>query len=267
LVEAVGSAALLLISAALLEVAVFCVGRLSRAFAESGGVTGRAAAAAETPIGGGVLAGIERVFKSPYLLGICAYMLLYTLGSTFLYFQQAHIVEAAYTDREARTALFARIDLAVNVLTILVQAFITGKLMSRLGVATTLTIVPAISVLGFLGVGIWPTVGMLIGFLVLRRAGNFAVARPSREVLYTVVSREDKFKAKSFIDTFVYRLGDQIGAWTDPVVASLGFGMAGVGFVAAPLAALWLVVGLWLGRRQAVMAADGRSSVGDVVTA
>lgn len=260
LVEAVGSAALLLISAGLLEVAVFCVRRLSVAFkAEKAHKADRAdttdgAAASGAPIGGGVFAGIGHVVRSPYLLGICAYMLLYTLGSTFLYFQQAHIVEAAYTDRAARTALFARIDLVVNVLTVLVQAFVTGKLMTRLGVATTLTIVPAISVAGFLGVGLMPTVAMLIGFLVLRRAGNFAVARPSREVLYTVVSREDKYKAKSFIDTFVYRLGDQIGAWADPLVASLGYGMAGVGMVAAPLAALWLVVGFWLGRRQAVMA-------------
>jgi AAA family ATP:ADP antiporter len=266
LVEAVGSAALLLISAALLEAAVLCVGRLSAAFAGTGAATSGTtvpggagsgtgtAGAAEAAIGGGVLAGIGRVFASPYLLGICAYMLLYTLGSTFLYFQQAYIVEAAYTDRAARTALFARIDLAVNVLTVLVQAFVTGKLMTRLGVAATLTIVPAISVVGFLGVGLVPSVAMLIGFLVLRRAGNFAVARPSREVLYTVVSREDKFKAKSFIDTFVYRLGDQLGAWADPLVASLGLGMAGTGLVAAPLAALWLVVGFWLGRRQAVMA-------------
>ena len=256
LVNAVGSASLLLISAVLLEAAVLSVGQLAAAFnVERGGT-----ATAETPIGGGVLSGIGHVLASPYLLGICAYMLLYTIGSTFLYFQQAHIVEAAYTDRAARTALFAQIDLVVNVLTVLVQAFVTGKLMTRLGVAVTLTIVPAISVAGFLGVGLMPSVAMLIGFLVLRRAGNFAVARPSREVLYTVVSREDKYKAKSFIDTFVYRLGDQIGAWADPVVASMGFGMAGAGFVAAPLALLWLGVGLWLGRRQAAMAARATQS-------
>ncbi len=251
LVGAVGSAALLLVSAGLLEVGVFCVRRLSgrfRAAAPAGAAPG------DTPIGGGVLTGIWHVARSPYLLGISGYMLLYTLGSTFLYFQQAYIVEAAYTDRAARTALFAQIDLVVNVLTIVVQAFVTGKLMTRLGLAATLTIVPAISVAGFLGVGLMPTVAMLVGFLVLRRAGNFSVARPSREVLYTVVSREDKFKAKSFIDTFVYRLGDQIGAWADPLVASLGYGMAGIGFVAAPLAGLWLLVGLWLGRRQAAMA-------------
>ena len=251
LVKVVGTAGLLLISAALLEVAVQCVRRLARLFQEGG--EGRTAIPEEAPIGGGVLAGISHVVQSPYLLGICGYMLLYTIGSTFLYFQQAHIVEGAYTDRAARTALFAQIDLAVNILTVLVQALLTGRLMKRLGIAAMLTIVPAISVAGFLGVALVPTVTVLIGFLVLRRAGNFAVARPSREVLYTVVSREDKYKAKSFIDTFVYRLGDQIGAWADPVLASLGLGMAGVALVAAPLAGLWLLVGLWLGRRQVVL--------------
>jgi len=254
LVNAVGTAGLLLVSAVLLELAVQCVRRLAGLIRDGG--EGRAAVAEEAPIGGSALAGISHVFKSPYLLGICGYMLLYTIGSTFLYFQQAHIVEAAYTDRAARTALFARIDLAVNILTVVVQALLTGRLMSRLGVAAMLTIVPAISVAGFLGVALVPTVTVLIGFLVLRRAGNFAVARPSREVLYTVVSREDKYKAKSFIDTFVYRFGDQLGAWADPLLASFGLGMAGVALVAAPLAGLWLLIGLWLGRRQAAMVTD-----------
>lgn len=252
LVQAVGSAALLLVSAVFLEVAVLLVRRLSSLFRERAAAGG--AAPAEAAIGGGVLDGIKHVLASPYLLGIGLYMLLYTIGSTFLYFQQAYVVEAAYQDRAARTALFARIDLAVNTLTIVAQLFLTGRLMQRLGIAAMLAIVPAISVIGFAGLGLWPTVAMLVGFQVLRRAGNFAVARPSREVLYTVVSREDKFKAKSFNDTFVYRLGDQIGAWTDKAVGALGYGMGGLALLAAPLAALWLVVGVWLGRRQAQMA-------------
>ena len=252
LVKVVGTAGLVLISAALLEVAVQCVGRLARLFREGG--DGRQAVPDEAAIGGGVLTGISHVFKSPYLLGICGYMLLYTIGSTFLYFQQAHIVEGAYQDRAARTALFAQIDLVVNILTVVVQALLTGRLMKRLGVATMLTIVPAISVAGFLGVALVPTVAVLIGFLVLRRAGNFAVARPSREVLYTVVSREDKYKAKHFIDTFVYRSGDQLGAWSMAAMGALGLGLAGTAFVAAPLAGIWLAMSLWLGRRQAALA-------------
>ncbi len=253
LVKGVGTAGLLLISAALIEVAVQCAGRLATLFRVGG--DGREAVPEEAAIGGGALSGISHVFKSPYLLGICGYMLLYTIGSTFLYFQQAHIVENAYQDRASRTALLSQIALAVQTLTVVIQALLTGRLMKRLGIAVMLTIVPAISVAGFLGVALVPSVAVLIGFMVLRGAGNYAVARPSREVLYTVVSREDKYKAKSFIDTFVYRLGDQIGAWADPLLASLGLGMAGVALVAAPLAGLWLLVGLWLGRRQVVLSA------------
>ncbi|MEO6445177.1 MAG: MFS transporter [Gemmatimonadaceae bacterium] len=258
LVTQVGSAGLLLVSAVLLELSVFVVGRLSAIF-----TTLRATAAergvapshdSNAVIGGGIWDGITHVARSPYLLGISAYMLLYTIGSTFLYFQQAAIVDASRTTPEAQTQLFAQIDLSVNVLTVLVQAFLTARIMMWLGVAGALAIVPAISVMGFLGLGFAPSITMLVAFLVLRRAGNFAVARPSREVLYTVVSREDKFKAKSFIDTFVYRFGDQVGAWANPLLAAFGLGMAGVALVAAPLAGLWLMVGFWLGKRQASLA-------------
>lgn len=260
LVATVGSAGLLLISAALLEVAVLAVRQLSRIFAGTSVATARATGTeprdSDAVIGGGIWDGVTHVFKSPYLLGIGIYMMLYTIGSTFLYFQQAAIVDASATGREAQTRLFAQIDMAVNILTVVVQAFFTGRIMSRLGVAATLAIVPAISVLGFLGLGVAPSLAMLVAFLVLRRAGNFAVARPSREVLYTVVSREDKFKAKSFNDTFVYRFGDQVGAWANPLLTAMGLGMAGVALVAAPLAGLWLGVGYWLGKRQALMARE-----------
>lgn len=252
LVSTVGTAALLLVSAAMVEIAVQCARQLSGRFAE---VEGARQATADTVIGGGVMDGIVHVFRSPYLLGIAAYMMLYTIGSTFLYFQQAGFVEQARPDAESRTRLFAQIDLAVSVLTIVVQVLFTGRIMKWLGVAGALTIVPAISIVGFLGLGFTPTIAILVGFLVLRRAGNFSVARPAREVLYTVVSREDKFKAKSFNDTFVYRFGDQVGAWANPLLGSLGLGMSGVALVAAPLSALWLAVGYWLGRRQARMAA------------
>jgi AAA family ATP:ADP antiporter len=203
------------------------------------------------------------VFRSPYLIGICLYMLLYTLGSTFLYFQQADIVDRAFQDRESRTALFAQIDLWVNIVTVAVQVFLTGRIMALLGVAATLTIVPAISVIGFLGLGLAPSIAMLVVFQVARRGGNYALARPSREVLYTVVSREDKFKAKSFIDTVIYRLGDQVGAWADPLLKALGLGMTGIALVAAPIAGIWLGVGYWLGRRQAVMATAASGGVSE----
>jgi ATP:ADP antiporter, AAA family len=113
-----------------------------------------------------------------------------------------------------------------------------------------------LSVIGFMGMGIAPTLILLVIFLTVRRAGNFAFARPARETLFTVVNREDKYKAKNFIDTVVYRVGDQIGAWTTPALGWLGLKLAGVSLVAAPLAAVWLVVSLWLGKRQSAMARE-----------
>lgn len=256
LVQRVGAVVLLICSALLLELSAQCVRFFPSAFEgsrDSEREKRRAAAAEEAPIGGGIWSGVVHDLRSPYLLGICAYMLLYAITSTLLYFQQANIAAQAFSDRGARTAFFAQIDLLVNVLTILVQAFLTGRLLKWLGVGVTLAILPALSAIGFTGMGFVPTLSLLVIFLVIRRAGNFAIARPAREVLFTVVSREDKYKAKSFIDTFIYRAGDQIGAWSMPALGWLGLGMAGVSFVAAPLAAIWLVISLWLGRQQVLL--------------
>ena len=123
----------------------------------------------------------------------------------------------------------------------------------------TLAFLPVLSMLGFLGMGFVPVLALLAVFQVLRRAGNFAVTRPAREVLFTVLRREDKYKAKSFIDTFVYRAGDQIGAWSYPLLTWLGLGLTGISFVAAPLAAIWCGLSIWLGKRQAAMA-EARAS-------
>ena len=248
----VGSIYLLLGSAVLLEVAVFSVRRLSR-LSEALGVR-PAARVDEAPIGGNLLSGLTHAFNSPYLLGISVYMLLYAITSTFLYFQQASIVNAGFTDRVARTEFFAHVDLAVNTLTLGAQLFLTERLLRLLGVALTLTLLPALSVLGFATVGLAPTVAVIVAFQVLRRAGNFAVARPTREVLFTVIPREDKYKAKSFIDTVVYRSGDQLGAWSFALLSFIGLGLTGIAFVAVPVSAAWLLNGLWLGRKQETMA-------------
>lgn len=212
--------------------------------------------AAEKPIGGNLWSGITHVVRSPYLLGICASMLLYTITSTLVYFQQAAITAQEFHDRAARTAFFAQIDLSVNLLTIGVQLFLTGRLLKWFGVGITLAFLPLISMLGFLAMGFMPVLGLLAVFQTVRRAGNFAVTRPAREVLFTVLRREDKYKAKSFIDTFVYRAGDQIGAWSYPLLTWLGFGLTGISFVAAPLAGIWLTLSLWLGRKQVVLARE-----------
>ena len=183
---------------------------------------------------------------------------IHSITGTLVYFQQADITGHQFHDRAARTAFFAQLDLAVNTLTILGQLFVTGRLLKWLGVGITLAFLPVLSTLGFLGMGFVPVLGLLAVFQVLRRAGNFAVTRPAREVLFTVLRREDKYKAKSFIDTFVYRAGDQIGAWSYPLLTWLGLGLTGISFVAAPLAAIWCGLSIWLGKRQTVMAETRR---------
>ncbi len=210
----------------------------------------------EKPIGGSLWSGITHTLRSPYLLGICAFMLLHAITSTIVYFQQADVTHHQLQDRATRTAFFAQLDLTVNTLTILVQLFLTGRLLKWLGVGMTLAFLPVISMIGFLGMGFVPVLSLLAVFQVLRRAGNFAVTRPAREVLFTVLRREDKYKAKSLIDTFVYRAGDQIGAWSYPLLTWLGLGLTGISFVAAPLAAIWCLISLWLGKKQVAMARE-----------
>jgi AAA family ATP:ADP antiporter len=264
-VQTLGAPTLLFGSILLLELGVFAARRLS-AIAPTlatpvPGVSGDQRLSqedGEKPIGGSIVAGLVNALKSPYLLNICLYMLLYTVLSTFLYFQQAEIVDRTFADRGARTAFFARIDLLINALTLAGQLFITGQLLKRAGVALTLTFVPALTAVGFLVLGIMPTAAVVVGFTVLRRAGNFAFARPSREVLFTVVSREDKYKTKNFIDTVVYRLGDQVGAWSSSLVAMAGLGAGAIAWTAVPLAIAWVANAWWLGRQQETRAGEAQ---------
>ncbi len=245
-------ASLLLVSALLLEIAA----RSSRALDREEGVLARAAGgdvvarSSEDVIGGGALEGIRDVARSPYLLGIAALMLLFTITSTFLYFQQADIVARAFkTDPQARTRLFANIDLAVNVLTLVTQVFLTGRVLRWLGVGLGLAFLPLLTLVGAVILASAPVLLVLVAFQVLRRAGNFAIQRPAREVLYTVLPRTEKYKAKNFNDTFVYRLGDQLGAWSYTAIAWVGFGLSGLAMTMVPLSAVWLLLALWLGTR------------------
>jgi ATP:ADP antiporter, AAA family len=254
LAERLGTVNLLLISIALLELSVQCAKRFPTLSKRSDDSNRSASDKNETPIGGGILAGISHTVRSPYLVGICVYMLMFTIGSTFLYFQQATIIEQNFSDRASRTAFLGKIDLIVNLLTIFTQFFFTGRIIRILGVAVTLALIPAISLLGFSTMGAMPTLAVVVGFQILRRAGNFSIGGPVKEVLFTVVSREDKYKAKNFIDTFIYRGGDQVGAWSYALMGWLGLSMVGVAFTAVPISAVWLIISLWLGRRQALMA-------------
>jgi AAA family ATP:ADP antiporter len=253
--ERVGATYLLIASAALLEAAVFSVGRLSRL---AHVLQQRPSARREdAPIGGSPLSGFAHAFKSPYLVNVSLFILLYAVTSTFLYFQQAEIARHAFADRGARTAFFARIDLWVNGLTLAAQLFLTAPVLRMLGVGMTLASLPLLSVCGFSALAAAPGIAVLVTYQIVRRAGNFAFARPSREVLFTVVPREDKYKAKSFIDTVIYRSGDQAGAWSYAGLAWLGLGTTGISVVAVPLSLLWLLNALWLGRKQNTLEKSG----------
>ena len=264
-------ASLLLVSALLLEIAARAARaldgeeeKLTRAAEQDEAVAARPP---EKVIGGGMLEGIGHVARSPYLLGIAGLMLLFTITSTFLYFQQADIVARAFkSDPQARTRLFANLDLAVNVLTLVTQVFLTGRALRWLGVGIALAFLPLMTLIGSAILASAPVLAVLVVFQVLRRAGNFAIQRPAREVLYTVVPRTEKYKAKNFNDTFVYRLGDQVGAWSYTAIAWVGFGLSGLALTMMPLSAAWLLLALWLGvryrrvREAALMQSDGTSA-------
>jgi AAA family ATP:ADP antiporter len=283
LAERIGTVNLLLISLVLLELAtvvvlVFPRGTVARAAgvrsaadarkalrgeepAPANGAAGAESAEHDRPIGGSAWSGIANVLRSRYLLGIAAFLVLYTIGSTFLYFQQADIIGAEFVGREARTQILAKMEFAASLLTVFTQLFFTGRIIRTIGLAATLALMPAISILGFSAIGLSafglvPTLGAFVVFNVLRRGSNFALTNPAMEVLFTVVPREDKYKAKSFIETFVYRSGDQIAAWTYAGLAAIGMSRTALAWPAAALSALFLVVGIWLGRRQTRLARE-----------
>lgn len=257
LVGPLGPTNLLLFSAGFLGWAVLCIHRLA-AWRQTAQATPRAteeARDADAAVGGGILAGVRLIFQSPYLMGICLLMLFFTSLATFLYFQQAHIVRDHFNDPAQRTALFAAVDFAVNALTLLTQIFLTGRIVERWGLAWTLAAVPLVLMAGFLALSLMPTLWVVLTVQVLRRAGNYAVMRPGREMLYVVLSKEEKYKAKNFIDTVVYRGGDAVSAWVYAGMQALGLSASGIALVAFPLAGVWAGISYRLGRRQELMAA------------
>jgi AAA family ATP:ADP antiporter len=217
---------------------------------EAGAAAERASERGKEVIGGGVFEGVHHVLRSPYLLGIAALVAMFAIVSTFLYFQVAAIVARVFEDDPVgRTRLFASRDLAVNVLTLGTQIFLTGRILRWLGISVALAFLPAVSLIGFGILAAAPVLAVAIGFEILRRSGNFAVQRPAREVLYTVLLRTDKYKAKNFNDTFVYRVGDQVGAWSYTAIGWLGIGLSGLAFTMVPVSAIWLLLAVWLGRK------------------
>ena len=255
LARRIGPVPLLLVAAALFEAGVLCLHRLAGIYHVDVGAAERAAGSADgVPPGTGALSGLTLFAKSRYLLGIAAFLLLYTVGSTFLYLAQARIVRSAFHDAGARTAFFAKADLVVNVLTALTQLFLTGRILPAVGLGPALALLPAVTAAGFFALGVSSTASTLFAVQVLRRAAEFALVKPAREALFTVVPREEKYTAKSFIDTFVYRSGDALGALADRLVAFLGLSPLGFAWLFLPVAAVWVANALALGRRQKALA-------------
>jgi len=208
----------------------------------------------EEPIGGSIWSGITHIGRSPYLLGLAASMLLYTTTSTWAYFQQSDLAREALKDANARTVFLANLDMWVNSITVVIQIFLTGRLLKWFGVGFTLVAMPFVSMIGFAAMGIAPSLALLAVFQVARRVAAYALMRPSREILFTVLRREDKYKVKSVTDTLGYRTGDQIGAWSYGGLNALGVDLPSISFVAVPVVAGWCALCFWLGKKQSELA-------------
>ncbi len=270
----IGPALLLPISACFLLAAAFCILRLSAwsrqqpakdnptadsaessanandSTASDGPASDSRASNVEQPIGGSIVGGISLFLKSDYLLGIGLYVILFSLLSTFLYFQQANIVSEAISDPDQRIALFALIDLVVNSITLIVQLLVVNRIIGKFGLTVTLMLLPIVAAIGFFVMGLFPTLAVLIVFGCIRRAGEYAISRPAREILFTVISREEKYKAKNLIDTVAERGGRAMSGWLVDGLRMLGLGLSGISFVAVPVAILWATTAYLLGRRQ-----------------
>ncbi|WP_459617487.1 NTP/NDP exchange transporter [Bordetella sp. 2513F-2] len=211
-----------------------------------------AGSASETePIGGSAWAGLRAVFRSRYLAGIAGYILLMTVLATFIYFTRLQMVAAVSASLDARAAIFGSIDMWTQVAVLVLQLTLTGKLIQRFGLGVALAILPVATALGFIGLAIYGSFVVLILLDAANRAVQRGITRPSREALFTVVTREEKYKAKAFVDTFMYRTGDVIGAQTEGALGRLGLAMGGLVSVVVPLALVWAALGIWLGRTQA----------------
>ena len=263
LVLLLGPKNLLPISAILLFVSVVCIRRLISKRHESTSMvpdsfskTGpnQSEDSDEKPMGGSIVAAFSLVLSSPYLMGICLLIFLFTTLATFLYFQQAQIVRDSFDDPSRRTAVFAAIDFVVNILAVVIQVFLTGRIVKSMGLRWSLALIPVLLGLGFLMLGLAPLLIVLVIVQVVRRAGNYAITRPSREMLFTVLTKEEKYKAKNFIDTAIYRGGDVVSAWVYAGLSGLGLSLSAIALAAVPLSGIWATVSYILGKEREKLA-------------
>ncbi|MCB1002746.1 MAG: hypothetical protein KDB35_01030 [Acidimicrobiales bacterium] len=266
--EDLGAAPLFLIPALFLELALRALRRSEMTLGRSGPATTTSPPDAEDAIiGGRLLDGLRALGRSRYLQWIALFLLCMTAASTFAYFEQANLVKRAWPDDpDARTRYFSRLNLAAQSLTLLFQALVTTALVRRIGLARTLLVLPGICLLGFLalglaaadtataargaGVAIW----VLAAFQVLQQATSRGLASPTRQMLFAPLTRTEKYKAKGFIDTVVYRGGDLVSGFAFDGLIALGLGLAGVAFVTMPLCLAWVLIAGMIGRRQPIEA-------------
>lgn len=263
LAKPLGPIQLLLITAVVLELAVWCVKGLVRA---PGTRAAEEAAAERTAAGesaeerralaGGLLEGVALVLRSRYLLGISLFFLLLTSAATFLYFIQAHFIRDAFASPAERTQVFAWLDFATNALTVFLQLFVTGRLLKRYGLAVGLAALPVVVVAAFAALAVAPVLATLLAMQVLRRAAQYAVSRPSREALFTPLTAREKYKAKNVIDTAVYRGGDAGSGWAFAGLRAAGLDFATIAAIMVPVALGWAALAAFLGFRRDRLAAS-----------
>jgi AAA family ATP:ADP antiporter len=239
-----GPTNLLIVAIVFLELAVFCVYRLERNIGAQG------VRSDERRIGGSALAALPELLRSPYLAGVAAWVSLLSFGATILYFAQAHIVAATIHGGGAQTRIFASIDLAVGLLTLVTQVFATGRLLERFGTGAAAGALPAVYVVGFAALALAPGLAVVLVFQVVQRWMNFAIANPARQVFFTVVDREEKYKAKNLIDVVIYRGSDALYGWVYDSLQLLGLKLGAIALCALPVAAGWLLLSVLLGRAQ-----------------
>lgn len=247
LIVPIGRTGILVVAGCLFGIAIVCQSLLLRHLRRGAAAT--RAMGSERPIGGNPFAGITLVLRSPYLLGFCAFVLLLASCTTFLYFEQLRVVTEAYPDEDQRTQVFARIDFAVQALTLATQVCFTGAIARRLGVAVLLCSVPVAMVGGFVALAVVGNMWVLAAVMIARRAGEYALTRPGREILFTSVDTEAKYKAKNLIDVVVYRGGDALSAQLRGGLRASEMSSAALAMVGAGIAAVWALVGYWLARR------------------
>ena len=238
-----GPANLLLVALVLLELAVLCVYRLERTTGAPQGPRRE-----ERLVGGGAFAAVTEIVRSPYLLALAAWVSLLSFGATTLYFAQAHAVATEVQGAAAQTRVFAGVDLAVSVLTLATQVLATGRLLERFGIGVASASLPVVYLVGFACLALSPTLGVVLVFQVAQRWVNFAIANPARQVFFTVVGREEKYKAKNFIDVVVYRGSDALYGWMFESLQAIGLKLGAVALCALPVTAAWLALSSALGR-------------------